>query len=98
MRMFFLSAFVVIAILFVLMCLGFLVSYIGNKQKSKGSKKAVPFADNDYIQAHIQMLKIQKEYESESYDLEPHEVEDHKKKNPIFNTDLDLFLRDEQKR
>lgn len=79
---------ILIGTVFLLMCLGFLTTYIGNKQKPKAKKKknTDPYRENPYVYAHKQMVKSLKDYEDDLADLEPDEVEDYKKRHPKPST------------
>lgn len=83
---------IILGIVFVLMCLGFLTTYIGNKRQPKAKKKknADPFAKNPYVYAHKQMVDELRTYEDNLASLEPDEVEDYKKRHPKPYASMDI--------
>jgi|GEM_PF-5363881 len=86
---------IIIGIVFIIMCLGFLTTYIGNSKKPKAKKKANPYSKNPYVYAHKKMLEDIKEYEDDIADLEPDEVEKYKKKHksPKTSTDIEDWFK-----
>lgn len=71
---------------------GLLVRYNAAKRKPKPKKNADPYRNNEYVQAHLSMIKKQKRYERELAECEADEIEAHKAEKPVFSKNLDSYL------
>jgi len=72
--------------------LALLWRYKEAKRKPKPKKNADPYRKNEYVQAHLSMIKKQKRYERELAECEADEIEAHKAEKPVFNKNLDSYL------
>lgn len=86
---------IVTAIIFALMCLGFLTTYSGKKTKPKKKKKADPYHNNPYVYAHKKMIKDSKEYEDDIASLDAAEVEKYERKygTPKTSTNIEDWYK-----